>query len=55
MGHTFSLAQFKKAYEDMIAKPDTSWSSLYMGEGVVRSKEYSIEEVDKIINSSSLA
>ena len=55
MEHTFSLADFKKAHQDMIAKPDASWSSRYMGEGVVRSKEYTIEEVDKIINSSSLA
>ena len=55
MEHTFSLADFKKAHEEMIAKPDASWSSRYMGEGVVRSKEYTIEEVDKIINSSSLA
>ena len=55
MEHTFSLENFKKAHENMIAKADQTWSHRFSSESFIRSKEYTIEEVNRIINSSTLA
>ena len=53
--HTFSLDVFRKAHEAMIAKVNaSSWSNRYGLEPVTRFKEYTPEEVEKIINSSNI-
>ena len=49
------LGLFKKAIEGMVAKSDKSWNeSLGYSYWVRRTKEYTPEEVERIINSSSL-
>lgn len=53
--HTFTLDTFRKVHEKMIAKANASWSRRYTNESTVRYREYSIEEVNRIINSSTLA
>lgn len=53
--HNFTLDTFRKAHEDMVAKTDISWSRLYSNESTVRYREYTLEEVERIINSSSLS
>ena len=53
--HKFSLETFRKAHQNMIAKANMSWSRRYSNESTVRYREYSIEEVNRIINSSTLA
>ena len=54
MEHSFDLATFKKAYDKMIAKNDKTWRSMYGYDYTSRLKEYSLEEVNNIINSTSL-
>lgn len=51
----FTLDTFRKAHQDMIAKPNTSWNSIYGNESTVRYKDYSLEEVNRIVNSASLS
>ena len=53
--HNFTLDTFRKAHEDMVAKTDISWSRLYSNESTVRYREYTLEEIEQIINSSSLS
>lgn len=55
MKHNFTLDAFRQAHEQMIAKATGSWNRLYGNESVVRYREYTAEEIDKIISSSSLA
>ena len=52
--HKFNLDTFRRAHEKMIAKANTSWARRYGNESTVRYKEYSLEEVNRIINSSTL-
>ena len=55
--HLRDISLFKKAYDGMIAKNEASWSDPYNNyrryDGKL--KDYSLEEVDKIINSGSLS
>ena len=51
--HERDIGLFKKAYDGMIAKNEASWSSLY--NNYDKLKNYSLEEVERIINSGSLA
>ena len=53
--HKFSLAEFRNAHEAMIAKANASWNKYYGNGPVIRHRDYTIEEVNKIINASSLA
>lgn len=54
--HTRDVSLFKKANENMIAKNDTSWSDPFSGYRRIetRLKDYTLEEVDRIINSNSI-
>lgn len=52
--HTFSLDTFRKAHQAMIAKANASWSKRYGSESTVRYRDYTPEEIDRIINSSDL-
>ena len=52
--HNFSYDTFRSAHEKMIAKANTSWTRHYWGESTARYKDYTVEEVEKIINSASL-
>ena len=52
--HTFSLAEFRSIHEAMIAKANATWSSRYGTESTVRYREYTEEEIQRIIDSSSL-
>lgn len=52
--HNFSVESFRKAHDAMIAKANASWSRQYGTESTVRYRDYTIEEVNKIISSSSL-
>ena len=55
--HGRDIGLFKKAYDNMIAKNDASWSDPYTRyrryENSIR--DYSLEEVERIINSGSLS
>ena len=53
MEHKFSLADFRKAHQAMIAKVNNSWSKRYGSESTVRYREYTPEEVDRIINADT--
>ena len=53
--HNFSLAEFRNAHEAMIAKANASWNKYYGNGPVIRHRDYTIEEVNKIINGSSLS
>ena len=55
MKHMFDLATFRKAHQDMIANANAIWVGHYGNESIVRTREYTPEEIDRIINSSSLA
>lgn len=52
--HNFTLENFRKVHQAMIAKANNSWSKRYGSESTVRYREYTPEEVDRIINSSDL-
>lgn len=53
--HSFDLASFKKSQSAMIATSDTAYStSRYNLQRVSRVKDYSEEEVKRIIESGSL-
>lgn len=52
--HTFDLAEFKRSVTEMVSKNESSWNRF--GEDYIpRVKEYTLEEIQKIIDSSSLA
>lgn len=53
--HTFDLNTFRKAHEEMISKNEKSWKSYYGAESTVRIRTYKLEEVNAIIESSSLS
>jgi len=53
--HNFTLDTFRNAHEQMIAKASTAWTSRYGIDLTIRHREYTLEEVNNIINSSSLA
>lgn len=50
----FDLSKFKKVQDEMIVKNNSSWDSIYdlSKRNVGNLKDYTLEEVDKIINSS---
>lgn len=50
----FDLASFKKANEEMIASNESAWNKYAGFRSIERIKEYSLEEVQDIINSGSL-
>lgn len=51
----FDIASFKRAQQEMIAKSDQYWDSSYSyHRHSTRLKDYSLEEVDEIINSNSV-
>lgn len=52
--HTFDLSSFKKAQSAMIATSDQTYNGLYASRISKRIKEYTEEEVKKIIESGSL-
>ena len=52
--HNFSVESFRKVHDAMIAKANASWSKRYGTESTARYRDYTVEEVNKIINSSSL-
>ena len=51
---TFNLDAFKKAQEEIIAKNNAAWENIYGTFKFRHSRDYSLEEIDKIINSGSL-
>ena len=50
----FDITTFQKMQGEMIAKNEQSWNSNYSN-GTSRTRDYSLEEIKQIINSSSLA
>ena len=52
--HNFDLATFKKAQDTMIATSDRSYGSRYGRDYRDRVRDYTEEEVKKIIESGSL-
>lgn len=51
----FDLSSFKRANKDMIAKNDCSWDNPYgYSRSVDRMKQYTLKEMDDIIDSNSL-
>ena len=54
LSSTFNLDAFKKTQEEIIAKNNQAWETIYGTSKTRRCREYSIEEIDKIINSGSL-
>ena len=50
----FDITTFQKMQSEMIAKNEQSWNSNYSN-GTSRTRDYSLEEIKQIINSSSLA
>lgn len=52
--HTFDLASFKKAHQDMIATSDSSYSSRYNIGYRDRVQDYTKEQIEKIIASGSV-
>ena len=50
----FDITTFQKMQGEMIAKNEQSWNSNYSN-GASRTRDYSLEEIKQIINSSSLA
>lgn len=55
MEHNFTLETFRQAHQKMIAKATSTWNRLYGNESTVRCREYTAEEIDRILSSSSLA
>lgn len=55
--HERDISLFRKAYDGMIAKNEASWSDPFNNyrRYDAKLKDYTLEEVDKIINSGSLA
>ena len=50
-----ALATFARAISDMVAKNESSYNSTRWGKGrYERVKEYTLEEIESIINSSSI-
>ena len=49
------LSIFKKAQNDMVAKNAASWDEYYSRRNTTRTRDYTLEEIDKIINSGSLS
>ena len=55
LNHAEEVALFKKALDGMIAKSGKAWNeSVNYFYSTRRFKEYTKEEIDKIINSNSL-
>ena len=50
----FDITTFQKMQGEMIAKNEQSWNSTYSN-STSRTRDYSLEEIKQIINSSSLA
>lgn len=47
------IANFKRIEEQMVAKNSSAWNNSY-SRSVRRLKDYTLEEIENIINSSSL-
>ena len=52
--HSFDLASFKKSQSAMIATSDSAYGNRFGGQWVSRTREYTEEEIKKIIESGSL-
>ena len=52
--HNFDLASFKKSQSAMIATSDSAYSTRYGGQWVSKTKDYTEDEVKRIIESGSL-
>lgn len=52
---TFDLASFKRAQEKMISTNDRAWDPIYSARRSTRLRDYTPEEIDRIVNSGSLA
>ena len=52
---SIDLSIFKKAQNDMVAKNAASWNEYYSRRNTTRTRDYTLEEIDKIINSGSLS
>lgn len=52
---TFDLTSFKRAQEKMISTNERAWDPIYSRHSNQKLRDYSLEEVEKIINSGSLA
>lgn len=53
--HTFDISTFKKIQEGMVAKNEQAWQNGMFAIRGERVRSYSLEEVDRIINSGNLA
>ena len=53
--HNFDLASFKKAQDNMVATSDRSYGSRYGQDYRDKVRDYTEEEVKKIIESGSLS
>lgn len=51
----FDISTFKRAQEAMVAKNERAWDDFYSERYLHRLKDYTSEEIETIINSSSLA
>lgn len=51
---TFDLDTFKKAQAEMIAKNDQAWESGYVTLRSPRCRDYTLEEIQQIIDKGSL-
>lgn len=51
----FDITTFQKMQDKMIAKNEQLWNGNYYSNSITRTRDYSLEEIKQIINSSSLA